>query len=123
MLLIRFSLAILDTFGLDDESSPSSRMPDCRYDEVLFVDGATVAKDRVRKIRDRKAIGSNYSFGPHLPLSFLLLFFLLTEIERGRVRKIAAKRRYEYEAFTRWSVPYYSAVFSFAFLFVDGRKR
>ena len=91
MLLIRFSLAILDTFGLDDESSPSSRMPDCRYDEVLFVDGATVAKDRVRKIRDRKAIGSNYSFGPHLPLSFLLLFFLLTEIERGRVRKIDQK--------------------------------
>jgi hypothetical protein len=82
-----------------------------------------LAKDRVRKIRDQKAIGSNYSFGPHLPLSFLLLFFLLTEIERGRVRKIAAKRRYEYEAFTRWSVPYYSVVFSFAFLFVDSRKR
>jgi hypothetical protein len=50
-------------------------------------------KDRVRKIRDRNAIGSNYSFGPYLILrSFLLLFSLLTEIERGRVRKIRGQK-------------------------------
>jgi hypothetical protein len=58
--------------------------------------------------------------GPYLiiPLSFLLLFFLLI-VEKGRVRNIRDRKVIR----SNHSLVLPSAVFSFAFLFVDGRKR